>query len=657
MPNIDNSLQKDLNKYEDTTYDSLQKQIEAEYNIAWLHQYTKIQKNLLRLKIYNNQKRDADAVGDPLLFTIHQTVLASLYDDQLMVNFEGREEGDVETAQNLNNLARFDYEKMGKDVSDYMWDWDTLFFGRGLVLMMDFDRSKELLCPVPEVLDPMTFLRDPKAVSVNGDIRGRGGMRFGGRELWLKRDSLTPENGYFDTKYLHAENELKALITKAQSERDNAQGLTFTFNKDADSKLGDNSLIAGLQWFTYWKGRRVMAVLVNGRKRIIKYYELPQKNMFPIIDRPMYPHSHSWDGTSISDLVEDKQRQRAIAINLGMQAMHADLYPMYLYDEDRIKNKGDLLNFEFNKFVGVQNNEGKDISGAVRPLNKPTIRMDFVNFILNTLDTSAQRATATPEMQQGQISNERRTLGELNLVASKVDTRYSLTAKVFSWSEKAFWRQWYSLYKEFFADGIDEKVIRIVGSLSSKWRPLKRDDIITSIDPDVTIESRVLSEAKQVRERILMQGYGNLLLLDPSANKRFFLKKLGQMNGFKEDEMTLLLPPTSEELNAEDENITLNQNKLVQVQPNDDHMTHLEIHNKADENAAKAAHIKAHKVAMTVKRNQPELFPQPQQVDANGNPIQPVTPTNLPVTKPTSINAVLNATPSKVANPQLNPLA
>ena len=59
----------------------------------------------LRLKLNNNQKRDKSAVGDPLLFTIHQTVLASLYDDKLMVSHEGREAGDDEIAENLTDTG------------------------------------------------------------------------------------------------------------------------------------------------------------------------------------------------------------------------------------------------------------------------------------------------------------------------------------------------------------------------------------------------------------------------------------------------------------------------------------------------------------------------------------------------------------------------
>ena len=85
-------------------------------------------------------------------------------------------------------------------------------------------------------------------------------------------------------------------------------------------------------------------------------------------------------------------------------------------------------------------------------------------------------------------SEEKRTASEINLVASKVDTRYSLSAKIFGWSEKRFWQQWYRIYKRSFAAQIHEKSIRVVGATSSQWRKLTRENIIMQTDPDVRID-------------------------------------------------------------------------------------------------------------------------------------------------------------------------
>ena len=63
--------------------------------------------------------------------------LRRAYDDRLSVEFEGKEEGDTDTAENLTDLAEHDYRVMQKDEADYEWIWDACFFSRGLQLLND----------------------------------------------------------------------------------------------------------------------------------------------------------------------------------------------------------------------------------------------------------------------------------------------------------------------------------------------------------------------------------------------------------------------------------------------------------------------------------------------------------------------------------------
>ena len=84
-------------------YEALSRQCIAEYDLAWKNQKPKKDEWEIRLKLYNNQKRDKTAVGDTTLFTVTQTILASLYNDRLSVTFEGREDGDEEIAEKSKN--------------------------------------------------------------------------------------------------------------------------------------------------------------------------------------------------------------------------------------------------------------------------------------------------------------------------------------------------------------------------------------------------------------------------------------------------------------------------------------------------------------------------------------------------------------------------
>ena len=614
-PEIDKVLDVGKDQFE-----QLAAQIRSEYFLAWDHQNPKITEWQARLRLYNNQKRDKDATGDTTLFTGFQTVLASLYNDRLMVEWGGREEGDEEVAENLNALSKYDYDQMGKDELDFTWIWDTLFFGRGIMALKEYKRDpdKKTFLPVPEVWDPITFLRDPRATSINGGISNRNAARFFGRELKMTKQEIQehPYIFFTDFRTIKLGGGLKSLLETAEQARDDAQGRQQQKMK-AEANLGENAEYDVTEWSTHWKGEKVTVWLANQRRKVIGFKE-EKADYWEVIDRPLYPTAHDWDGTSIPDLIEDKQRMRAVAQNLGIKAMKADLYPMYIYDQNKIKNKADL-DFNFNKFIPADG----EAQNAILPLRKAFPNLPLLDWISNSLDVSAQKATATPELQQGRVSQEQRTLGEINLIASRVDTRYSLSAKIFGWSEKRFWRQWYQLYKRHFKEDIDEKVLRVVGAFGPKWRPLKRENIITKTDPDVTIESQVVSRARELEEQQTLTQYFSLALQEPTSNRRWGLKKLARLSGLEKDEIDRLFPPTIDERIAEDQNELLSKNETVPVLAEDDHNVHLEIHSKAADTNATYAHIEAHKKALSVKKTRPELFPEePEETDfqAPGTP-------------------------------------
>ena len=595
----DLSLEEKNMKNSGRNFKELIDQINSEFNISYWFMKPKWEEWALRLKLYNNQKRDKSAVGDPLMFTIHQTVLASLYDDTLSVSFDPREVGDNDTAENLNDLAEYDHEEMEKEIVDYIWDWDASFFGRGLVMLMEFDREKK--CPVPENWDPMVTLRDPIAKSVNGDSKGRGRTRWIGREIRLTKNDMKEAGCYFNYDKLKTDNtDINSLVDSNTRLRNEAQGYADT--QTPEPLTGENATCRVLEWITSYKGKLVLVCLADNKTKVIRYTELPTKRI-PILDRPLYAMANDWDGVSVPDLTEDKQRARAKLTNLGIKVAEAGLYPMYLFDTTRIKNKADL-NYQQNKFIGVDGNP----TGAVQIMQRDQIKSD-VSFILNTLDVSAQKATATPDIQQGTIGTDKRTATELNIINQKVDTRYSLSAKVFGWSEKRFWQQWYFLYKNHFNEGIDEKVIRVKGVMGAKFRPLRRENIIASVDPDVIVKSRILADAENYAQLQIFTKYVQIIAHDPTANLRYAEKKLGRLSGIKQDELNCIFPPTIDELLATDENEKLEKNKLAMVSAEDNHQIHLEIHNKLSDTAAKYAHIQAHKKAMLIIKQNPNLVP------------------------------------------------
>lgn len=595
------SLDKEMKALEKKPFINLLAQIDSEYTLSERFMRPKWSEWAVRLKLYNNQKRDKAAVGDPLLFTIHQTVLASLYDDKLMATFSPRERGDQATAENLTSMAEFDYDDMEKDELDYYWDWDATFFGRGLVLLMEFDR--EMKCPIGINIDPFTFFRDPKATSVNGNKKGLGALRFWGYEIRMTKNQMREAGVYFNLDKLgKADNDYSSIIDQNIALRNEAQG-----RETSDDKFtlkGENQEYRILRWFTHYQGKKVLVETANGRKTVVRYYELPSNKKWPLIDRACFPMSKDWDGVSIPDLAEDKQRARSVAQNLALKGVKANLHPKYLFNVQKIK-KTYLQREEVSKHIPVDG----DPNNAIVPVQQKQVNAE-VNWILGVLDNAAQRSTATPEIMSGQVSAEKRTATEIEKVSRGSDTRYSLAAKIFGWSEKRFWQQWYFLYKEYFADKIDEKIIRINGAGTSRWRKLLKDNIVANIDPDVSVESKILADAKR---QVKLQGFTNftnIALSYPTSNKLFAIRQLGTLNGVDKDIIDTVIPPTVDEMDAEEENINLENNVPEQVEATDDHLVHIEIHREAAETPAKYAHIQAHKKALAIKKVRPDLFPQ-----------------------------------------------
>ena len=126
-----------------------------------------------------------------------------------------------------------------------------------------------------------------------------------------------------------------------------------------------------------------------------------------------------------------------------------------------------------NKHVGIDGAVGNNV---IVPVQRAGVGTE-VGYIMNILEASAQSATSTPNQQQGILDKDKRTATENALISQAGDKRFSLSARVFGWSEKRFWKQHYDLYSLNFKEGIDDKVVRINGAFGTKFETLTRKDL------------------------------------------------------------------------------------------------------------------------------------------------------------------------------------
>ncbi len=580
-------------------------QFQVEYRLGYDYMAPKRIENLTRYRLYSNQKKDKELVSDTLGFTIFNTVHSKLYDDQLSVTFSPSHPDDTDKVDGLNPVAKYDYYKMGKDQFDFDWDWYACFWGSGFLDVSEYDSKKKLMRP--SVVNNAVLVLDPDGTLVNGDQRGFGAFRFWGREI-AKTKNQMKLSGYQNYQSLTPSFDFSSLAYIDKQYRRTAQDLTTP----AQPVDYENDYIPVLEWWTHVNGEKWMFVCDLNFQHILKAKKW-SFDQWPLIQRKLFPIPNDPLGVSVFDLIEDKQRARSILTNLGLAMAKADLYPMYVYDRSVISPTSDL-SFNFNKWIPADGNPRE----GVIPLQKP-VAGQIVSYIMDLLDQASQKATAASSMQQGVINDKPRSANEVVRVFNQSEDRISTTAKVFGWSEREFWR-WWLKNNSTYLTSLHKKFVRIDGPFGTKFEVYSGDDFQFQDDPDIFIESKVLSDAKNQDAKNDAVAFSNLIAQDQSVNRRYWNKRTAKLFGLTSDEVDRLYPPTPDELTARQENISLDKNKLVKIDINDDHVAHLLIHANADDTNAAIVHIEAHKAAIMMQR---KLMA--------ANPQTPANPGNMPM--------------------------
>jgi len=579
-------------------------QVKAEQKVAREFIEPKRDEWRKRLKLYNNQKRDKDKIGVPSLYTIHNTLLSAFYFDKLQIIFDPRGgEEDIDICEALNDTAKFDYTEMEMDEIEYDWLWDALFFAKGFAELTEWDKDR--LVPIPQIIDPMNFYHDPNATKIQD-------ARFWGVEILLTKQEMEENKNFKNLEKLD-EIRITGDLKTTQQKRREAQGLV---DIDITKPEYQNKQYNLLKWCTLIDGKKSLVICDLGFNHIFRG---PEKLIFkddkwPIVEKSFSPMSHEMWGVSVADLAEDKQRAQAILANLAIAGIKAGLYPTRLFDQNAV-DKYELENFQFNKFIPVKGSPGNVVANLPQemPINAFMVAYDL-------LDRWLQQSTAAPEIKQGMVQRQARTLGETQMAVVGTEGRQSLPAKLFGNAEKRFWRMWYGRYKQFFPK-TKEKTIRIRGAMGFAFKNFKRKDLIANADPDVIIESSLVSEYKKILERRDLSGILPFILQSSPemSGKRYTIKRLLRLYDWTRDEIELALPPTIDELQAEKENEDLDGNKMVRVEGNQDHYTHLVIHARVEDTNAKIAHCEGHKMMIMEARAKPELFNLPR-LEITGSP-------------------------------------
>lgn len=589
-------------------------QVHSEFRYAYDTYLPWMRDNYQKIKLYVNSNRDKESVGDTLLFSTVDTIVASLYSDQMSADFVPSQSGEDQVADAMRSVAENDYYTMNKSVADYYWVWNACMFGFAPLQMRRWDTKN--LTPILEVMNPLTFYNDPDATFVE-DMVGYNGLRYYGRQVLKSIHEMKKHDRFMNSEHLEElstwdSSEIRHMMDAYSAARGDVP-------QNGRKLVGENGRMVVTEWSTMYEGERfdleVAGDLYQGTDMscVIKMELSPYKVKWPLVNRQLFPFGPSFRGVSVVDLVEDKQRISAKFVNLSLKSAEFRTYGMYTADKNKVKLE-EIGKPAPNKIIGVNG----DTNGAIQPINTQGVTED-VNWVLGLLESSAQKATATPAIAQGLTPDNSRSATEIATQNMGIDKRYSLKAKIFGWSEKALWELWQDSYEKYFPKTAD-KIVRIETAVGAMIRSLKKKDFMSDPAPQVFITSKVQSEIQRATDLQNFSSFMNVVMQDPAVRRVPMYRRFAELSNLTVSEQMQLIPPTPEEIHAEMENDKLEKGEFPTIKITDDHMTHIEIHGKLDPTLPKVkAHINAHKKAMQIVREDPQLIPAPGAVNP-GNP-------------------------------------
>jgi hypothetical protein len=536
-------------------------------------------RQVAQLVLLNNLQRGDQNIASTLLLTLFNRVLSSLYDDKMQVKFLPSQGIMQEQINAYNSLAQSDYQEMDKARLDYDWAWDSLFFGRGYMETMRFDKKRKIM--QPHVINPLQMGYDPY---FDDPQQWRYYWKWLTKSKW-ELDKLLKAGVLKNIKSI---NELPTGVDTTLWEHKRTRDAAKEGIAPAtDTQAGEVYQI--LEFFGYDKeGNKTVYWTDKNRSKIIFEDKLDLKDgeefiapdgtvietgsRWPIVVKEAYREPHSSITFSIADLLEDKHRAKSVLLNLAYIAAKDRANPIYGYNPDKVHDVSQFFSRQINQHIPMDDADG------VWPLNTQDPMSGGLIEFISLLTQEANEPVGTGQALAPEIGGQE-TATEVAITQQLNDMAQSLQSKVMQFGEQEFWSHWWHRYA-LNADELGSKMANIVGVKGIETEEIDLKLFNTDFPPGVFVYSAKEAEFKElVLRRDLMQLYPQLAAsLDADGlrnfNKHIFFPK------FLDDPslIEVMLPDSLDEIQAEAENEILAKDEYIDAKESDNHTTHIYTH-------------------------------------------------------------------------------
>lgn len=557
-------------------------------------------------------QRGDETIASTLLVTLFNRVLSNLYDDKQQVKFLPAQGIEQDQLNAFNILAQSDYIEMDKAKLDYDWCWDALFFNRGYLETLRFNKKRKIM--EPHVINPLVFGYDPYFPEVQE-------WRYYWK--WITKSKYEIQRlinngtitGITDPKEIP--NGVDEYLWQYKVSRDRAKK---AIEPSADSQAGDVYQI--LEFYghdeqgdkcCYWVDRNFSKVLYTEKLDLedLEYPTYGEKtpdkkgSKWPIVVKECFREPHASINFGIADLLEDKHRAKSVLLNLAFIAAKDKANPLYWYN-DNVTDVTSFFSRQINQHIKLNDIAIGD--NSVGPINKDQpMSPEMIQFI-SLLTQEASDPIGTGETAQPSKSRAQQTATSDAIDQQLSDMAQSLQSKIMQFGEQDFWSHWFHRYAKYGPD-LKEKMANIVGVKGINTEMVDLQKFNTDFPPGVFVYSAKEAEYKNlVKRRDMMQMYPELAQTMDQDGMRNFQKHVF-FPLFLEDPslIDVMFPKTLDEMKAEDENQQIVDGQMPEVQPTDNHTTHIYIHNMIPPGKRTWAmwfHIAAHEQALAEQKAQ-----------------------------------------------------
>lgn len=579
-------------------YSRLLVKVQKEYQDSENYTTNKREKKREQLKLYNNQEKEPERISDNSIYSNLQAWMATTTSDQKSVTWLGREWMDEDIAENLNHLAKFDYEEMKMPELEIKRRWHEWMFGLSILIKKGWDKNRN--CPIFETRDPLSWFPDKR-----GWLRA-GNFRYMSFDSTVPLYEIKKNKAYFNTDILaettRSDVEIRNEVAYAQPRLLQPSEIENNYDGLEDVAVLDHyTRIDGVPYLITLANNRTMIIRVEKIKAVSKAEKEDESLIdFPVILRYFSPIPNDPFGVSLSDLSEDGQTARTILKNLKLLKEKDMALGDTLLVSKKIKNRTDLLkapSLKQRRFVPV---DSDDVSNLTATLPKAQWSSDYYNFE-QQLRNDEQLATGISNVQAGATEDTKRTASEIQAVQRNANARFMLWFQIALIADREFWKLWYRCYKEYMTD-TSEKFVRITWGLTPKQTTLNRKDITSIEDPDVVLDSEdnIRRYNNEIRDSWLATY--NFYIQDteiPKISKTLFKRKFYQIvQRLTKEEALKYVPQSWEEMKAWEDIKLINRGESINPEPNEDHYTYLMVYQSAEDTKAKWASIEMRKLAL-----------------------------------------------------------